>query len=167
MEETPPTNELIARLVAGLSPEGRAALVRLDELEAAQTPDVGADLGLVDLEALTAKDRGTIVRILALRARAYEAQAEEYQEGAAVAEQGVAVLERAHELERAAGREPDPTMTLAEALAVLERHGGTCPRFPTDRRYRAWSKSCRERSTRWALSAPARPTRRPYRPARG
>ncbi len=72
MEETPPTNELIGRLAAGLSPEGRAALGRLEELEASETPDVGAALGLVDLEALTAKDRGTIVRILELRARAHE-----------------------------------------------------------------------------------------------
>ncbi len=127
MEETPPTNELIARLTKELSPADRAALGRLEELEAAETLEVSSALGLMDLEALTAKDRGTIVRILELRARAYQTRAEEYREGADAAERGTAALERAHELERAAGRESAPTMTLAEAIAVLERHGEDVP----------------------------------------
>ncbi len=121
MDETPQTNELIARLSAGLSLDGRAALERLEELEAAETPDVGA--GREILDGLPDEDRGTVARIMGLKARAYGARAEEYQESADVAEQGIAVFELAHEQERAAGREPDPTMTLAEALAVVQQAG--------------------------------------------
>lgn len=125
MEEAPQTNELIARLAAGRSPGGRAALERLEELEAAEAPDVGA--GLEILDGVPEEDRGNIARIMGLKARAYGARAEEMREGAGAAGRGVAVFERAHELERAAGREPDPTMTLAEAVAVLERHGEAAP----------------------------------------
>jgi hypothetical protein len=77
MEEKPPTNEPVWRLVGELSPAGRAALARLDSIEpdplSGAEPDVGEALGLVDLGALSAKDRGTIVRILELRARHHEA----------------------------------------------------------------------------------------------
>ncbi|HEV2743998.1 MAG TPA: hypothetical protein VGV91_12640 [Rubrobacter sp.] len=138
MEETPPTNELVGRLAGKLSPAGRDALARLDSMEpdplSGTEPDVDGALGLVDLEALTAKDRGTIVRILELRARHQAAREDEYLKATSAAEHGTATLERAHKLERAAGREPDPNMTLAEALAVLERHGvmrWTPPTSPT------------------------------------
>lgn len=127
MDETPPTNELIGRLAGKLSPAGRDALAHLDSVEpgplSGMESDVDGALGLMDQEALTAEDRGTIVRILELRARGYEARGDDYRQAASAAERGTDAVERAHELERAAGREPDPAMTLAEALAVLERHG--------------------------------------------
>jgi hypothetical protein len=129
MDGPPPTNELIGRLTGRLSPAGRAALGRLEALGAqaagntapGEPPDTGAALELI--ESLPDGDRETVSRILVLKTRAHLARAEEYRQGAAASERGTAALERAHELERAAGREPDPNMTLAEALAVLERHG--------------------------------------------
>ena len=77
MEEKPPTDEPVGRLVGELSPAGRAALARIDAAEpdpmSGTEPDVGGALGLVDLGALSARDRGTLVRILELRARRHEA----------------------------------------------------------------------------------------------
>ena len=129
MDQAPPTNDLIGRLTRELSPDGREIFGRLEALEAeavanaapGDLPDVGAALGLLD--ALPVGDRGIVLRILGLKTRAYEARRGEYLVAANAAERGAAAFERAHELERAAGREPDPNMTLAEALAVMERHG--------------------------------------------
>lgn len=84
MEEAPPTNELIERLVGRLSPAGRDALARLDAREAAPLPgiepDVDEALAIMEAleltDALSAEDRGTIVRILELRSRAHEGYGE-------------------------------------------------------------------------------------------
>src|SRR3712207_6230948 len=45
----------------------------------------------------------------------------------------VSVIERAQELERAEGGEPNESMTLREALTVLERHGEDAPAIDTER----------------------------------
>ena len=139
MAESPPTNELIGRLTKGLSPEGRAALERLETLEAeavanagpGETPDTAAALELLD--GLPDGDWETVARIMGLKARALEARGNEYLERADELEPLETVFERAHELERAAGREPDPAMTLGEALAVLGRHGVDAPEIDTGR----------------------------------
>ncbi len=137
MEETP-TNELIGRLTKGLSPEGRAALERLEALEAeavenagpGEIPDTGPALELMD--ALSDEDRKTVARIMDLKIRAYEARGKEYLERADELERLEAVFDRAEELERAAGREPGPNMTLGEALAILGRHGESAPALDSD-----------------------------------
>lgn len=133
MDDTPPTNELIERLTARLSPAGREVERELQLLtpEGATTPD--AELKARAREAakladgLPDADRDLIKRIMELRATAYGHQAEENADMARVARLAGSTIERAVELERAEGLEPDENMTLAEALAVLERHGERTP----------------------------------------
>jgi len=120
-------NELIERLTARLSPEGREVQEELEVLTG--TLDANADVGarideaLAHMGRLSEEDQGLLSQIAQLRSQAYGRRVEEYREGEHAAQLGIVALERAHELERAAGRDPDPDMTLAEALAILERHG--------------------------------------------
>jgi hypothetical protein len=144
MENTPPTNELIERLVERLSPEGRTALEELDilgaglaetESEESMAPEMERHLeGVMDrVNALSDEEQQIIAQILQLSARAHESRAEEYADDARHAMLAVSVIERVQELERVEGREPSASMTLLEALAVLERHGEDAPAIDTER----------------------------------
>jgi hypothetical protein len=138
MDHTPPTNELIERLEARLSPAGNKALEELKVLETkfantegaeSMPPDrvPGMDEALEVLGPLSDKDRALVSQILQLRARAHEEQGKEYMEDVRQGKLAVAIIVRAQELERAAGREPGAHMTLGDALVVLENHGESVP----------------------------------------
>ncbi len=138
MDETSPTNELIERLAGRLSPEGRETLEDLDVFGSAfvetggtagMAPETLAGMeGIMDrLETLPEEDQALIGRIVQLKQQAAGSAAEEAAEGQRTAQLGLYAFDRAHELEHAAGREPDPDMTLSEALAILERHGEEVP----------------------------------------
>jgi hypothetical protein len=133
-----PTNDLIAQLEGGLSSEGRRALGELIALEEklantesveSMMPDTEASLdeALEVLGALPERDRGLVSQILQLRGRAYEGRAVEYLESAKQGRLAVSVIERAKDLERGAGREPDEAMTLGEALEIFQAHGEPVP----------------------------------------
>jgi hypothetical protein len=130
--DPPPTNDLIVRLVRQLSPDGPRALKDINALELkfattedAQGPSVEEALGILD--ALSDRDRELVSQILQLRDRAYEERAAEYLEDSRQALLGASVIERAQELERDAGREPDERMTLGEAIEVFRAHGEPVP----------------------------------------
>ncbi len=127
-----PTNDLIAQLEGQLSPDGRLALKEINALElkfataeGAQGPSVEEALNVLD--ALSGRDRELISQILQLRGRAYEERAAEYLEDSRQARLAASVIERAQELERDAGREPDERMTLGEALEIFRAHGEPVP----------------------------------------
>jgi hypothetical protein len=139
-DETPPTNELIERLTAKLSPAGRRALEELDTLGDAladtenidtMTPETQDRLGAVVnfTDALGAEDRQLIARIAELTGRAYDERGKEYADEAKQARLAVEVIERAQALERAVGNEPDESMTLGEALLVFAAYGEPVPEY--------------------------------------
>ena len=124
MENTPHANELIERLTRSLSPEGREVLEVVEALApVTETDSANPEPAAALIKSLPDADRTTIYRIMGLKARAHQSQAEEYAEEARFASQAVAVIDHARDLERAAGREPDEGMTLGEALEVLKAHG--------------------------------------------
>jgi uncharacterized protein YdbL (DUF1318 family) len=130
--DPPPTNDLIAQLEGRLSPDGHRALKEINALElkfattqGAQGPSVEEALGVLD--ALSARDRGLVSQILQPRGRAYEERAAEYLEDSRQALLGASVIERAQELERGVGREPEERMTLGEALEIFRAHGEPVP----------------------------------------
>ena len=132
MNGPPPTNDLITQLEGQLSPDGRQALKEINALElkfatteGAQGPSVEEALGILD--ALSDRDRELASQILQLRGRAYEERAAEYLEDSRQALLDASVIERAQELERGAGREPDERMTLGEALEIFREHGKPVP----------------------------------------
>jgi hypothetical protein len=131
MDETPPTNELIEQLTARLSPEGREVQEQLEvltgTLDASADVEARIDEAIAHMGRLPEEDQNLLSQIARLKARAYGQRAEEYREGERAARLGMAALERAYELERAAGREPGPNMTLGEALEILRRHGESAP----------------------------------------
>ena len=130
--DPPPTNDLITQLEGQLSPDGRQALKEINALElkfatteGAQGPSVEEALGILD--ALSDRDRELASQILQLRGRAYEERAAEYLEDSRQALLDASVIERAQELERDVGREPDERMTLGEALEIFRVHGEPVP----------------------------------------
>ncbi len=130
--DPPPTNDLIAQLEGQLSPDGRRALNEINALElkfatteGAQGPSV--EEALTVLDALSDRDRELVSQILQLRGRAYEERAAEHLEDSRQARLAASVIERAQELERGVGREPDERMTLREALKVFQAHGEPVP----------------------------------------
>jgi hypothetical protein len=129
-------NDIEAMLRSKLSPEGRQLLAeverRVEHGDDAATPeDLIGDL-LPRLEALSDRDSEIVVRILGARILAQDAQlAEAVAEAseteqlaeavaeASEAEQLLTAMHRAAELEGVDVR----TLTVGEALAILERHG--------------------------------------------
>src|ERR687898_1766064 len=134
MENTPPTNELIEQLTRSLSPEGCEVLELVEALApVTETDSANPEPAAALIESLPDADRTTIYRIMGLKGRAYQREAEEHAEEARFASQAVAVIDHARDLERAAGREPDAGMTLGEALEVLKAHGKERPDLDTER----------------------------------
>ncbi|MDP9475609.1 MAG: hypothetical protein M3R38_07950 [Actinomycetota bacterium] len=136
MDETPSTNELIERLTAKLSPAGREVQEELEvltgTLDASADVEARIDEAIAHMGRLPEEDQNLLSQIARLKSRAYGQRAEEYRRGEHAARLGMAALERAYELERAAGREPGPNMTLGEALAILGRHGEGAPTLDSD-----------------------------------
>ena len=139
-EEAPPTNELIERLMARLSPEAREVQEELDAI--ADTLGVDAPAAEVEVRteeaialmaALPEDDQLLLQQIAQLKGRAYERRGEEYEDDARIFEEAKRVFVRAFELERAAGREPDESMTLGDAMKLLKRHGEDVPEIDTER----------------------------------
>ena len=138
MDETPPTNELIERLTARLSPEAREVQAEVDaaaDTRDADTPAAEVEARMDDVVALMAAlpedDRLLLQQIAQLKGRAYDERAKEYADDARFASLAVVLIERAQALERAAGRTPDEGMTLGEALEILRAHGEDVPEFDT------------------------------------
>jgi hypothetical protein len=136
--DTPPTNDLITQLEQRLSPAGRKALEEITVLEIglanaesidsmAPETEASLDTALEILGTLPAREQGVVLRIFQLRGRAYEDRAAEDREDAKKARLAVSVIERAQALERGAGREPEESMTLGEALAIFRVHGEPTP----------------------------------------
>ena len=116
-------NDIEAMLRSKLSPEGRQLLAeverRVEHGDDAATPeDLIGDL-LPRLEALSDRDSEIVVRILGARILAQDAQLAEAVAEASEAEQLLTAMHRAAELEGVDVR----TLTVGEALAILERHG--------------------------------------------
>ena len=145
MSRRPPRNELIDHLTARLSPAGRGALKYFDNLNTvlgkaesveSMTLDevIALDRALDHLTTLPAEEQGLIAKIVQLREQAAGSAAGEDLEGQGTAQLGVYAFHRAHELERAAGREPDEdSMTLAQVLKTLKRYGEDVPEIYTGR----------------------------------
>lgn len=125
------TNELARKLAAKMTPQGKELLAKIESRRREAPPGAAPEEVMGDLrsriEALSAHDRGLFVRVLGFEIEALKASSEENREELANAELAAGVFERAHELERAEGREPDERMTLGEAVEVLERHGEGVP----------------------------------------
>jgi hypothetical protein len=130
MDETPTTNELIDSLTARLSPEGREVQEELEVLTGTLDADTALeariDEALAHMGHLPEEDQSLLSQIAQLKARAHERRGEEYRSEAKKL-RDASLIERALELERAAGRTPAENMTLDEALEVLERHGEAAP----------------------------------------
>ena len=127
-----PTNDLIVQLARQLSPAGRRALedinaleLRFATIEGAAGPSVEEALDILD--ALSDRDRELVSQILQLRGRAYEERAAEYLEDSKQAQLDASVIERAQELERGVGREPEERMTPGEALETFQAHREPVP----------------------------------------
>ncbi len=140
MNETPPTNELVESLIGRLSPEGRKVQAELDAIMDTLDPDTLEDEGealmeqaMDRMERLPEEDRALLQQIARLKARAYEQRGEEYMGEARYFEEIAGLIDRALELERAAGRDPGEGMTLGEALEVLKAHGEAVPDLGTER----------------------------------
>jgi hypothetical protein len=145
MSRRPLRNELIEHLTASLSPAGRGALEHFDGLgtvlsEAKSVKSMtldgvfALDKALDHLQTLPAEDQGLIAKIVQLREQAAGSAPEEDVEEKRTAQLGVYACHRAHELERAAGREPDEgSMTLAQVLKILKRYGEDVPEIDTRR----------------------------------
>ena len=140
MDETATTNELIDRLVARLSPEARDVQEELDAI--ADNLDVDAPAAEVEarmeeaialMAALPEDDQLLLQQIAQLKGRAYERRGEEYEDDARIFEEANRVFARVFELERAAGRQPDESITLGDALELLKRHGEDVPAIDTER----------------------------------
>jgi hypothetical protein len=128
--DTPPTNDLIAQLEGRLSPAGQRALEEIGALEAKYAnagTAAGLDEALEVLGPLPDKDRQIVSQILQLRGRAYEGRTAENLESAKQGRLALSVIERAQELERGVGRQPDESMTLGEALEIFRAHGEPVP----------------------------------------
>lgn len=127
MDDTPPTNELIERLTARLSPAGREVERKMRALAPGADTPPAEDAELKARARETAKladglsgtDRSLINRIMGLRAQAHGHQAEEHEGMAALMHQAAGVIARAQELESDLGEDT----TVEEAIAVLRRHG--------------------------------------------
>ena len=130
MDETPTTNALIDSLTARLSPEGREVQEELEVLTGTLDADTALeariDEALAHMGHLPEEDQSLLSQIAQLKARAHERRGEEYMSEAKKL-RDASLIERALELERAAGRTPAENMTLDEALEVLERHGEAAP----------------------------------------
>ena len=131
MDETPTTNELIDSLTARLSPEGREVQEELEVLTGTLDADTALeariDEALAHMGHLPEEDQSLLSQIAQLKARAHERRGEEYMAEAKMLRDAASPIERALELERAAGRTPAENMTLDEALEVLKRHGEDAP----------------------------------------
>ena len=140
MDETPPTNELIERLTARLSPEGRAVQDEVDAITDtldADTPEAEVE-GRMDevadlMAALPEDDRLLLSQIAQLKGRAYDERGKEYADEAQAIRDAAEIIEMAQALQHADGETPDESMTVSEALAILERHGGDVPEVDTER----------------------------------
>lgn len=140
MDETPPTNELIERLTARLSPEGRAVQDEVDAITDtldADTPEAEVE-GRMDevadlMAALPEDDRLLLSQIAQLKGRAYDERGKEYADEAQAIRDAAELIEMAQALQHADGETPDESMTVSEALAILERHGGDVPEVDTER----------------------------------
>ena len=91
----------------------------ISEAEAESRTDVLLDR----LEHLPHENRGTIIRILGLKAQAHAAAQREHAQAAEDMRRYAAMVKRAQELEQAEGNELRQDMTLAEAIKVLRQHG--------------------------------------------
>ncbi len=127
MDETPPTNELIERLTAKLSPAGREVQEELEvltgTLDANVEMEARIDEALAHMDHLSEEDQNLLSQIAQLRARAHESRGEEYMAEAKMLQDAASLIERAQAIQHAAGERVDESMTLGEALEVLERHG--------------------------------------------
>lgn len=141
MDETPPTNELIERLTGRLSPEGREVQEELEVL----TGTLDANMAEAEVEArideaiahmghLPEEDQNLLSQIAQLKSRTHESRGEELADEAQEAIRDAAeLIEMAQALQHADGETPDESMTVSEALAILERHGGDVPEVDTER----------------------------------
>ncbi len=127
MDETPPTNELIERLTAKLSPAGREVQEELEvltgTLDANVEMEARIDEALAHMDHLSEEDQNLLSQIAQLRARAHERRGEEYMAEAKMLQDAASLIERAQAIQHAAGERVDESITLGEALEVLERHG--------------------------------------------
>ena len=125
------TNDLIERLATRLSQEGKKVLEDFEHIGDAfvrgriseGVAEVREEAVLERLDYLSEQDRGIILHLFELKAHANHVEAEKHGETARVATEAAAAIERAQELQRAEGKEPRPSMTVGEALEVLQRHG--------------------------------------------
>jgi hypothetical protein len=119
-------DELRERRVARLSPAGRELLAEIEGVRGGpQRPD--PEEFAERIGALPPNDRAEIGAILSGMGREAGAKAEEYGKNAAQARLAGEVIDRALELERAEGKDPDEVATVGDALAVLKRHGEAPP----------------------------------------
>ena len=125
------TNDLIERLATRLSQEGKKVLEDFEHIGDAfvrgriseGVAEVREEAVLERLDYLSEQDRGIILHLFKLKAHATHVEAEKHGELARVATEAAAAIERAQELERAEGKEPRPSMTVGEAVEVLQCHG--------------------------------------------
>lgn len=114
-------------LVAQLSTEAQAIH---DEIEEEVRASVRGDITkeeaharvcatLMQLETLPKADRDALLRTMDNNARFHQARVQDGMEGLAQAELAMKVIEFAQELEPSSG----PNITVAEAIAILRRHG--------------------------------------------
>ena len=113
------------RLVAKALEEINALELKFATEEGAQGPSVEEAFHV--LGSLSDRDRELVSQILQLRGRAYEERATEYLEDSRQARLAASVIERAQELERGVGREPDTRMSLGEGLEIFRAHGDPVP----------------------------------------
>ncbi len=139
MDETPPTNELIERLTAKLSPAGREVQQELEvltgTLDASAEMEARIDEALAHMDHLSEEDQNLLSQIAQLKARAHERRGEEYMaeakmlEDAATEVQSVEV--RFHGKKLATVRLEDETCTLYRApggdlyIYRVSKHDGT------------------------------------------
>lgn len=131
MDETPPTNELIERLTAKLSPAGREVQEELEvltgTLDANAEVEARIDGALAHMDHLSEEDQNLLSQIAQLKAHAHERRGEEYMAEAKMLEDAAYLIERAQAIQHAAGERVDESMTLGEALDILKRQGEEAP----------------------------------------
>ena len=98
-EETPPTNELIERLTARLSPEAREVREELEALTGTLDADAALeariDEALEHMGHLPQEDQSLLSQIAQLRARAHERRGEEYMAEAKRLRDAAGLIDRA------------------------------------------------------------------------
>ncbi len=131
MDETPPTNELIERLTAKLSPEGREVQEELEVLTGTLDANVEMEArieeALAHMDHLSEEDQNLLSQIAQLKARAHESRGEEYMAEAKMLQDAASLIERAQAIQHAAGERVDESMTPGEALDILKRQGENAP----------------------------------------